>query len=119
VTVGRPGAELAPGSFRPSAPVQASLREDAEHFANDPANWPTYKGDIAHLCAKCDVYHLSKPEWLEPGLTHQDAALLASMGVAIPEKMPGDLRCAQCHVLFRAGIDFLILPDGRMVCETD
>ena len=87
MTVGRPGAELAPGSFRPSAPVQASLREDAEHFANDPANWPTYKGDIAHLCAKCDVYHLSKPEWLEPGLTHQDAALLASMGVAVPEKM--------------------------------
>jgi len=94
-------------------------REDAEHFANDPANWPTYKGDIAHLCAKCDVYHLSKPEWLEPGLTHQDAALLASMGVAVPEKMPGDLRCAQCHVPFRAGIHFLILSDGRMVCETD
>ncbi len=90
-----------------------------EHFANDTANWPTYKSDIAHLCAKCDVYHLSKSEWLEPGLTHQDAALLASMGVAVPGKMPGDLRCAQCHVPFRAGIHFLILSDGRMVCETD
>jgi len=55
---------------------------------------------------------LSRPEWLQPELTHQDAALLSSMGVAAPEKMPGDLRCARCGLAFRAEIDFLILPDG-------
>jgi len=92
-------------------------REDAERFAQDPANWPTYHGDIPMLCAVCDFYHLNRPEWLLPELTHQDAALLASMGVAVPEIMLGDLRCAQCRVAFRTGIEFLILPDGRMVCE--
>jgi hypothetical protein len=41
------------------------------------------------------------------------------MGVAAPEKMPGDFKCARCRVPFRAGIDFLILPDGKTVCGTD
>ncbi len=91
-------------------------RKNAEAFAADPAN-PNYHGDLAHLCAKCNWYHLSRPEWLEPELTHKDAALLGSMGIVVPEKMPGDLTCARCHVPFRVGIDFLILSDGRMVCE--
>jgi hypothetical protein len=92
-------------------------REEAERFKADPANWPTYQGDIAHLCGKCGLYHLSRPEWLEPELTHRDAALLASMGVAVPDTVASDLRCAQCHVPFRAGVDFLILPDGRTICS--
>jgi len=91
--------------------------EDAVAFAQDPANHPVYLGDIAHLCSKCDMYHLSRPEWLEPQLTHQDAALLESMGVEAPAKVPGDFRCARCRVPFRDGIYFLILRDGRTVCE--
>jgi hypothetical protein len=91
-------------------------REEAEAFANDPVN-TAYHGDIAHKCARCDFYHLSKPEWLEPTLTHQDAALLESMGVAVPEKMSGDLKCAHCGVPLRNNIYFLILRDGTTVCE--
>ena len=34
-------------------------REEAEAFAQLPAN-PAYRGDIAHLCAKCGFWHLSK-----------------------------------------------------------
>jgi len=36
--------------------------EEAVAFANDPAN-TTYHGDIAHFCASCGFFHLSKPEW--------------------------------------------------------
>jgi hypothetical protein len=38
---------------------------EAEAFAADPANWPTYLGDIAVLCLKpgCDGWHLSQPSW--------------------------------------------------------
>jgi hypothetical protein len=39
-------------------------KEEAERFADDPANWPTYKGDIAHHCPKCLRWHLSRVEWL-------------------------------------------------------
>jgi hypothetical protein len=91
--------------------------EDAVAFAQDPANHPVYLGDIAHLCSKCDMYHLSRPEWLEPQLTHQDAALLESMGVEAPAKVPGDMKCAYCKVPFRDGIDFYILRDGNIVCD--
>lgn len=93
-------------------------RKEAEVFAADPAN-PAYHGDIPALCVRCDLYHLNRPEWLEPMLTHRDAALLESMGIEAPAKAPVDMECAQCHAPFRAGIDFLILPDGRMVCGTD
>jgi hypothetical protein len=41
-------------------------REAAETFAADPANWPTYKGDFAHLCGVCGKWHLSRIEWLIP-----------------------------------------------------
>jgi hypothetical protein len=51
-------------------------------------------------------------------LTNQDAALLESMGVEAPPKVPGELKCARCGVPFRDGIYFLILRDGRTVCET-
>jgi hypothetical protein len=40
-------------------------REEAEAFAQHPAN-PAYHGDIAHLCAKCGFWHLSKISWLFP-----------------------------------------------------
>jgi hypothetical protein len=39
-------------------------KEQAEAFAADPANWPVYKGDVAHRCSKCLYWHLSRPEWL-------------------------------------------------------
>jgi hypothetical protein len=41
-----------------------NTKEEAEAFAADPANWPVYKGDIAHHCHKCFRWHLSRPEWL-------------------------------------------------------
>lgn len=50
------------GSLRAHFPS----KEAAEAFANDPANWPVYKGDIAHLCHKCGYWHLSRIEWLIP-----------------------------------------------------
>jgi len=96
----------------------ARSREDAQAFAADPVN-PAYHGDIPAVCAHCDLYHLNRPEWLQPLLTHRDAMLLESMGIEAPAKAPGDMECAQCHVPFRAGIDFLILPDGKMVCGPD
>lgn len=40
-------------------------REEAEAFAQGPAN-PAYHGDVAHLCAKCGFWHLSKVSWLFP-----------------------------------------------------
>jgi hypothetical protein len=53
----------------------------------------------------------------ELALTNQDAALLESMGVETPAKVPGGMKCARCGVPFRDGIYFLILRDGRTVCE--
>jgi len=50
------------GSFR----AYFYTREEAEAFAADPTNWPTYQGDIAHLCTKCGFWHLSRVEWLFP-----------------------------------------------------
>jgi hypothetical protein len=50
-------------------------------------------------------------------LTNQDAALLESMGVEAPAKVTGDMKCARCGVPFRDDIWFLILPNGRTVCE--
>lgn len=40
-------------------------REAAEQFEQDPAN-PAYHHDVAHLCAVCGFWHLSKLEWLVP-----------------------------------------------------
>lgn len=43
-------------------------KEEAEDFAADPVNWPTYKGDIPALCKVCGYWHLNRPEWIaEPG----------------------------------------------------
>jgi hypothetical protein len=50
------------GSFR----AYFYTREEAETFANDPANHPVYLGDLAHLCMKCGFWHLSKVSWLFP-----------------------------------------------------
>jgi hypothetical protein len=38
-------------------------QKSAEKFASDPANIH-YHGDVAHLCARCGLWHLSKLEWL-------------------------------------------------------
>jgi hypothetical protein len=62
---------------RPSGSFRAyfNTKEEAETFAQDPAN-PTYHGDIAHLCAKCGFWHLSRFEWLFPKWeSHNDETL--------------------------------------------
>ena len=51
----------ASGSYR----AYFSTKEDAEAFAADPTNWPTYQGDVAHRC-HCGFWHLSRVEWLFP-----------------------------------------------------
>jgi len=93
-------------------------REEAEAFAANPAN-PAYHGDIPALCARCDLYHLNRPEWLEPVLTARDAQFLEDIGVAAPQRMDDYFRCTICGTVQRDGIEFLILPDGRMVCGTN
>ena len=42
-----------------------ATQEEAEAFAQNPANWPTYRGDIPVLCLKpgCEGWHLSQPHW--------------------------------------------------------
>lgn len=47
---------------------------EAEQFAADPAN-TTYHGDIAHRCAKCGWFHLSRAEWLVPERLHSMATV--------------------------------------------
>lgn len=50
-------------------------------------------------------------------LTNQDAQMLEDMGVKAPARVPGEMTCARCGVPFRDDIWFLILRDGRTVCE--
>jgi hypothetical protein len=85
-------------------------REEAERFAASPAN-PAYRGDIAHLCAKCDHYHLSKPSWLEGELTSEDYQLLEAARIQTP------LRCTICGRAQGQGIDFFILRNGALRCS--
>ena len=85
-------------------------REDAEAYAADPAN-PAYVGDIPALCAKCDLYHLNRPEWLEPSLSAQDLEFLSQCGIK------DNLRCAVCRGEFQENVEFLILRDGTMIHE--
>jgi hypothetical protein len=87
-------------------------RQEAEAFAADPVN-PAYHGDIAALCAKCDLYHLRKPEWLEPSFTTQDVNFLSECGIRDSD----NLRCAACRREFQENVEFLILRDGTMVHE--
>jgi hypothetical protein len=39
--------------------------EEAVAFANNPANWPVYRGDVAVQCMQpgCGGWHLSQPHW--------------------------------------------------------
>jgi hypothetical protein len=90
-------------------------REEAEAFALDPANIH-YHGDVAHLCAFCDLWHLSKPEWLEPQWTPQDAQLLEDAGVTSPGRLDEYFRCAECGAVMRDDIEFLILQNGEIHC---
>ena len=39
-------------------------REEADAFANDPAN-VAYHGDVTTFCKACGFFHLSRPDWLE------------------------------------------------------
>ena len=87
-------------------------REQAEAFANDPVN-TVYHGDLEHLCARCDLYHLSMPEWLEPSFSTQDVNYLSGCGI----KSSDNLRCAACRKEFQGNVEFLILRDGTMIHE--
>ena len=91
-------------------------RDEAERFALDPAN-PAYHGDLAHLCARCDLHHLSKPEWLQPVLTARDAQFQEEIGIAAPQRMRDSFRCIMCGTVQRDGIEFLILANGDIVCN--
>ena len=88
-------------------------REEAEHFAESPTN-PAYHGDIAHECAKCGFYHLSKPSWLEPEFTPADLQLLKGARIQAP---PDPLRCTVCGCIQQDGVDFFILPSGALRCR--
>jgi hypothetical protein len=92
-------------------------REEAVVFAKDPKNHPAYENDIPAFCQNCEGFHLSPPSSLPPELTHRDFELLESMGVQVPARVPGEMTCARCGVVFREGVDFLILRDGSTVCH--
>src|SRR5580704_2370149 len=85
-------------------------REQAEAFASDPLN-TVYHADLAHLCSKCGLYHLSKLEWLEPSFSTQDVNFLSGCGIK------DNLRCADCRREFQENVEFLTLRDGTMVHE--
>jgi hypothetical protein len=91
-------------------------REEAEHFAANPANH-IYHGDIAHQCANCRFYHLSRPEWLAPKFTPADLQILEDAGIETPSRLDEYFRCAVCGSVMRDGIEFLILPDGSLRCS--
>ena len=87
-------------------------REEAEAFAASPGNI-AYHGDFAHLCAKCDHYHLSKPSWLEPQFTQADYQMLEDAGI---ETAPRALCCDVCGSVQQDGDEFFILPNGSLRC---
>jgi len=93
-------------------------RQEAEHFAASPAN-PAYHGDIAHQCAKCGFYHLSRPEWLEPKFTSADLQMLEDTGIETPSRLDEHFRCRICGSVMRDGIEFLIMSDGSVRCTQD
>jgi hypothetical protein len=90
-------------------------REQAVQFALDPAN-VNYRGDVAHKCAQCDLWHLSRPEWLEPRFTPTDAQFLEDTGIAVPQRMPEYFRCVSCGCVMREDIEFLILRNVDIHC---
>jgi hypothetical protein len=95
-----------------------ATREQAERFAASPAN-PAYKGDVAHECAKCGFYHLSKPSWLEPQFTPADMQMLEDVGIETPSRLDEYFRCAVCGSVMRDGVEFLIMPNGSVRCTQD
>jgi hypothetical protein len=93
-------------------------KEEAEHFAANPAN-PIYHGDIPHPCQKCGMYHLLKPEWLEPHFTAADMQLLEDAGIETPPRLDEHFRCRICGSVMRYGVEFLIMPNGSLRCTQD
>ena len=93
-------------------------REEAEHFAASPTN-PAYHGDIAHECAKCGFYHLSRAEWLEPKFTPADLQMFEDVGIETPPRLDEHFRCCICGSVIRVGIELLIMPDGSVRCAQD
>ena len=90
-------------------------REEAEKFAAGPSN-TVYHGDIAHQCAKCGFYHLSRPEWLEPTFTPADLQMLEDAGIETRPRLDEHFRCCICGSVMRDGIEFLIIRDGSVRC---
>jgi hypothetical protein len=87
-------------------------REDAEAFAASPAN-SNYHGDIAHLCVKCNLYHLSKQSWLEPRFTTADYQMLKAAGIETARA----LCCELCRSVQQEGEEFFILTSGALRCS--
>ena len=88
-------------------------RQEAEHFAASPANPAYHHGDIAHQCAKCGLYHLSRLEWLEPQFTLADMQLLEDAGIETARA----LCCELCRSVQQDGEEFFILTSGALRCS--
>jgi hypothetical protein len=106
------GCRRSDGTFR----AWFATRAEAVAFAKNPLN-PAYHGDVPVLCARCNFYHLNRPEWLEPKLSHRDAAVLESMGIEGPARMDEYFRCTVCGIVMREGIEFFITPTGNIRCS--
>ncbi|SRR5229473_1393524 len=50
-------------------------------------------------------------------LTNVDCQFLDAVGIETPATIHGDFKCALCGAVFREDVYFLILPDGRAICE--
>jgi hypothetical protein len=89
-----------------------STRQEAEAFAGNESN-SAYDGDVAHLCVKCDLYHLSKPSWLEPILTQADYQMLEAAGIETARAFC----CDVCGCVQSEGEEFFILRSGSLRCS--
>ena len=76
-----------------------TTKEEAEAFAHDSENHPTYLGDIAALCSRCGFWHLNHLERI--GLERR-------------------YFCVHCKNEIKRSdnglLAFEILPNGRTVC---
>jgi len=77
-------------------------KAEAEAFANDPKNWPIYRGDMAHYCDVCGYWHLSRPSWI--GLRTTDPATSCSF---CEQEIQRDKDGVKAFVKYR---------DGKILC---
>jgi hypothetical protein len=60
------------------------------------------------------MYHLSKPEWLEPQFTQADYQMLEAAGI---ETAPVALCCDVCGSVQQDREEFFILKSGALRCS--